>query len=47
MKLKVLIVDDERLARKKLHWLLSDFPEVEILSEAESVGQALALITNK
>jgi two-component system LytT family response regulator len=44
MKLKALIVDDERLARKELRSLLTDFPEMEIVGEADSVNQALGLI---
>src|SRR4028118_1424021 len=47
MKLKALIVDDERLGRKELRSLLADFPEVEIVGEADSVGQALDLIEYK
>lgn len=44
MRLKALIVDDERLARKELRSLLADFPEIEIVGEAESVSRALNLI---
>lgn len=47
MKLKALIVDDERLARRELRSLLADFSEVEIIGEADSVNQALDLIENK
>jgi len=47
MKLKALIVDDERLARRELRSLLADFSEVEIVGEADSVSQALDLIENK
>ncbi len=47
MKLKALIVDDERLARKELRSLLADFSEVEIVGEADSVNQALDLIEHK
>ena len=32
--LKVVIIDDERLARSELKRLLSDFPDVEIIGEA-------------
>ncbi|HYP50372.1 MAG TPA: LytTR family DNA-binding domain-containing protein [Pyrinomonadaceae bacterium] len=46
-KLKALIVDDERLARRELRSLLADFSEVEIVGEADSVNQALDLIENK
>ena len=44
MKLEALIVDDERLARKELRSLLAGLAEIEIVGEAESVAQALALI---
>lgn len=46
-KIKALIVDDERLARKELRSLLADFSEVEIIGEADSVSQALDLIESK
>ncbi|MGE0561615.1 MAG: LytR/AlgR family response regulator transcription factor [Flavobacteriales bacterium] len=39
--MKVIIVDDERLARKELQSLLSKFPNVEVLSECDSVQSAL------
>ncbi|HND18906.1 MAG TPA: LytTR family DNA-binding domain-containing protein [Acidobacteriota bacterium] len=42
--LKALIVDDERLARRELRSMLAEFPQVEILGEAESVDQAIELI---
>ena len=41
--LRTLIVDDERLARKRLRLLLEEHGGVEIIGEAESVEQALAL----
>lgn len=34
MTLKTIIIDDERLARKELFKLLSDFPEIEVIDEA-------------
>jgi two-component system LytT family response regulator len=37
---KALIVDDERLARKDLTGMLADFPEIEIVGEAEDVPSA-------
>jgi two-component system LytT family response regulator len=40
IKQKALIVDDERLARLELKNLLSDFEEIEIVSEADSVNSA-------
>ena len=42
--LRVLIVDDERLARQALRRLLAEHPEVEIVGEAESVADALQAI---
>ena len=47
MKLKALIVDDERLARKELRSLLVEFSEIEILGEAENVSQALRVIESE
>jgi two-component system LytT family response regulator len=41
--LRVLIVDDERLARQALRRLLAKHPEVEIIGEAESVADADAV----
>jgi two-component system LytT family response regulator len=42
--MKALIVDDERLARVELRRLLAEHPEVEIVSEAATAEEALALI---
>jgi two-component system LytT family response regulator len=42
--MKALIIDDERLARLELRRLLAAHPEVEILGEARSGEEALALI---
>lgn len=42
--LRVLIVDDERLARQAIRRLLAAHPEVEIVGEAESLDQALVAI---
>lgn len=42
--MKVIIVDDERLARKELQSLLSKFPNVEIIAECDSVQTALVEI---
>ena len=39
--LRVLIVDDERLARQAMRRLLAAHPDVEIVGEAEGVTQAL------
>ncbi len=41
---KALIVDDERLARNKLRSLLSEFPEINIIAEADSVAEAVKII---
>ena len=42
--LRVLIVDDEHLARQAMRRLLADHPEVEIVGEAEGVADALQAI---
>jgi two-component system LytT family response regulator len=42
--MKVIIVDDERLARKELQTLLAKFPSVEVLAECDSVSTALSEI---
>lgn len=42
--LRVLIVDDERLARQALRRLLAAHPEVEIVGEADGVAEAMAAI---
>ncbi len=47
MKLKAIIVDDERLARKELRSLLVDFDEISIIGEAEDLSQTVNLIENK
>lgn len=44
MKLKALIVDDEYPARQELRYALSNFPNIEIVGEATSAQEALALI---
>lgn len=41
--LRTLIVDDERLARKRLHSLLAAHPEVSVVGEAGSVPEAATL----
>lgn len=43
-RLKALIIDDERLARKELRSLLAEHRAIEIVGEAESVAQAANLI---
>jgi two-component system, LytTR family, response regulator len=44
IKLKAIIVDDERLARVNLKKLLEPHPEIEIVGEASSCESALELI---
>jgi two-component system, LytTR family, response regulator len=44
MKLTAIVVDDERLARKELRSLLSEFAEISIVGEAENLTAAVALI---
>ena len=41
---KALIVDDERLARTKLRSMLAEFPEIQIIAEADSVAHAVKII---
>ncbi len=41
---KALIVDDERLARSKLRSMLSDFPNIQIVGEADSTPEAIEQI---
>ena len=42
--LRVLIVDDERLARQAMRRLLAAHPDIEIVGEAEGVGDAMNAI---
>ena len=44
MVLKALIVDDERLARRELRLLLSDFKEISVVGETENLSQTVDLI---
>lgn len=44
MKLRTLIVDDEAPARSELRFLLEGFPEIEVIGESASAGEALKLI---
>ena len=41
---KALIVDDERLARKRLRSMLAEFPNIEIAGEADSVSEAVRAV---
>lgn len=42
--MRAIIIDDERLARKELTNLLSDFDKIEIIGEAANADEALELI---
>ncbi|HNB80545.1 MAG TPA: LytTR family transcriptional regulator DNA-binding domain-containing protein [Chitinophagaceae bacterium] len=42
--IKSILIDDERLARNELKKLLKEFPEIEIIDEAENAGEALEKI---
>jgi two-component system LytT family response regulator len=44
MKIRALIVDDERLARQRIRLLARDEPDLEIVGECESAADALATI---
>lgn len=41
---RALIVDDERLARREIRYLLEEHPQIQVAGEAESVSQAAAFI---
>ncbi len=42
--LKVILIDDERLARSELKRLLQEFPDVEIIGEATNAAEGLEKI---
>ncbi len=44
---RTIIVDDERLARKELRSMLAEHPQIEVAGEAETVGQAIDLISRE
>ena len=44
MKIRALIVDDERLARAVLRAALNDHPNIEVVGEADSVESAAAAV---
>ncbi len=44
MQKRVIIIDDERLARKELKKLLEDFPELEVVDEAANVDEGISKI---
>lgn len=41
---KVILIDDERLARSELMRLLKDFPEVEVIGEAANAQEGIEMI---
>ena len=41
MKIKTILVDDERLARKELTKMLQAYKNIEIIDEAENAEEAL------
>ncbi len=44
MKRRVIIIDDERLARAEMRRLLSEFPEIEVVGEASHAEEGKVLI---
>lgn len=46
MSIKAVIVEDSRLARNELKELIKDYPELEIIGEAENADDAYGLITS-
>ncbi len=44
MQKKVLLIDDERLARNELKKLLQDFPEIEVIGEAANAAEGIEKI---
>lgn len=44
MQRKVLLIDDERLARNELKKLLQDFPEIEVIGEAANADEGIEKI---
>jgi two-component system LytT family response regulator len=44
MQKKVLLIDDERLARNELKKLLQDFPEIEVIGEAANANEGIEKI---
>jgi two-component system, LytTR family, response regulator len=43
-KLRALLIDDERLARKDLRSLLSEYDNIEVVGEADNVQKAMEVI---
>lgn len=46
-KLRVLIIDDERMARQEVKRLLMPYPDMEIIGEAKNADEAIVQITEK
>ena len=42
--MKVIIIDDERLARKEMNSLLSSYPEIEVIAECSNADDAIKSI---
>ena len=47
MKIRVLIVDDEELAREGIRMLLEDFPDAEIAGECSNGFEAVSMIQER
>lgn len=47
MKIRVLVVDDEHLARKRLKRLLAEHDDVEVLGEASTGDEAVAAVLDQ
>lgn len=45
--MKVLLVDDERLARKEMSGLLKNYPELEVVGECANADEAIEQINEK
>lgn len=45
--MKIVIVDDERLARTELRTLLKEFPDAEVVGEAVDVADAVRVVREK
>lgn len=42
--MKVMIIDDSRLARKELRHMLKDFNDIQVLGEASNAGEGMQLL---
>lgn len=47
MKISAVIVEDSRLARNELKELIKNYPDIELLGEAENVDQGFELISRE